>query len=542
MHCCPAEPRDDVNLLTTDGTEPGHSTPQHQSKQQQKQQPDAGAAAAAAAGGAAAGAGRTTAGRKRPAAEGDAEAGGRSKGSQEVHAAAGTGDKQQHSQRKRARRQAAAAADSHTAPAQAGQLLSDLEEPHSGEKQQQQQHAGEGIQQQQGDKPNDAGPGPASGDHVWFPTLQDTNGGRQQLAPDAGISSRLCGPSRQVPSPAEWAAADHAVAPQVAMVILPGCPHLVPLQSLLAAGFLQQPASGTTGGNQQAAAASEFPAAAAAAGDEGRAAPGCAGPTATAATAAAGAAPTAPAAAPLLRKGPVSNADRKAAMAKGVSAAAAGAGAVASPTPKLAAAAADAAVAAATQAAVQAVHQLKGKGSRSKKKSDVTVAIASAAAAKAAAAAVAAVHSKGKVASALPALGDVGSAAKLWQYYTCGFNGSRPWQLLEKEGTDWRRGERQQWGKLNTVIKEIKYWARTWDVDCDTAAERLDTQRGTVTFPHWVKKQLPDIQKQRGEQSAGPQAAVAAATAAAAAAQAAAAAATKAAAAAAQAAPLGGSQ
>jgi hypothetical protein len=206
----------------------------------------------------------------------------------------------------------------------------------------------------------------------------------------------------------------------------------------------------------------------------------------------------------------------------------------------LAAAAADAAVAAATQAAVQAVHQLKGKGSRSKKKSDVTVAIASAAAAKAAAAAVAAVHSKGKVASALPTLGDVGSAAKLWQYYTCGFNGSRPWQVLEREGTDWRKGERREWGKLNSVIKEIKYWARTWDVDCDTAAERLDKQRGTVTFPHWVKKQLPNIQQQRGEHSAGPEAAVAAATAAAAAAQAAAAAATKAAAAAAQATPLGG--
>jgi hypothetical protein len=176
----------------------------------------------------------------------------------------------------------------------------------------------------------------------------------------------------------------------------------------------------------------------------------------------------------------------------------------------------------------------------------VTVAIASAAAAKAAAAAVAAVNSKGKVASVLPPLGDVGSAAKLWQYYTCGFNGSRPWQVLDREGTNWRVGERQQWNKLNTVIKEIKYWARTWDVDCDTAAERLDTQRGTVTFPHWVKKQLPDIQKQRGEQSAGPQAAVAAATAAtaaAAAAQAAAAAATQAvAAAAAQAAPLDGGQ
>jgi hypothetical protein len=251
--------------------------------------------------------------------------------------------------------------------------------------------------------------------------------------------------------------------------------------------------------------------------------------------AAAGTAPAAAAAAQgaasLIRQGPVSAVDRKAAMAKGVSAAAAGSGAVASPTTKLAATAANAAVAAATEAAVQAVQDMQDKRGCAKKKAGVAVAIASAAAAKAAATAAVAAVQKSKVVSALPSLGDAGSAAKVWQYYTCGFNGGRPWEVLEREGPAWRQGERKLWFNLYTVIKEVQHKAGVWGVSHETAAGAVDKERPKDrTFCQWAREDLPKLQKQRGEtpDASRQQAVLAAATAAAQAAQAAAAAATEA--------------
>jgi hypothetical protein len=227
-------------------------------------------------------------------------------------------------------------------------------------------------------------------------------------------------------------------------------------------------------------------------------------------------------------------------MAKGLSAAAAGSGAVASPTPKLAASAATAAVAAATEAAVQAVKDLKGQRGRSKKKADVAVAIASAAAAKAAATAAVAAVQKSKVAAVLPALGKAGSAVKVWEYYTCGFNGGRPWEVLEREqgsNPEWRRGERKLWFLLHAVIKEVQHKKKVWGVSHETAAAALDKERPEgLTFCQWVRDHLVKAQQERGENpdDAGQHAAFAAATAAAQAAQAAAAAANEALAAAAK--------
>jgi hypothetical protein len=64
----------------------------------------------------------------------------------------------------------------------------------------------------------------------------------------------------------------------------------------------------------------------------------------------------------------------------------------------------------------------------------VAIALAAAAAAQAATktAAVAAVQ-KRNVASVLPTVGNLGSAAKVWQYFTCGCNGGPPWEVLERE-------------------------------------------------------------------------------------------------------------
>ena len=335
-------------------------------------------------------------------------------------------------------------------------------------------------------------------DHVWFPSLQGAAAGvaRKQLGLDADISSKVSGPSRHVPSPADWAAADHAVAPPATMVILPGCPHPVPLQSLLAAGFLQQP--GVVAAGQQLTADTGVPAAA-----------GAGFASMSAAAAAAAAESSARSSSTGSRQpdqaGSSLTVARKAAMAKGLSAAAAGSGAVASPTPKLAASAANAAVAAATAAAVQAVKDLKGqRGGSKKKKADVAVAIASAAAAKAAAsAAVAAVHKSSKVVSVLPTLGNASSAVKVWEYYTCGFNGGRPWEALEREQGRkpvWRQGERKVWFVLNAVIKEVQYRVKVWGVSHGTAAAALDSERPKgLTFCQWVRDHLVKAQQERGE-------------------------------------------
>ena len=190
---------------------------------------------------------------------------------------------------------------------------------------------------------------------------------------------------------------------------------------------------------------------------------------------------------------------------------------------------------------MQAVKDLKGqRGGSKKKKADVAVAIASAAAAKAAAtAAVAAVH-KSKAASVLPTLGNAGSVVKVWKYYTSGFNGGRPWEVLEREGGSnpvWRQGERKVWFLLNAVIKEVQHRAKVWGFSHETAAAALDSERPKgMTFCQWVRDHLVKAQKQweANQDGAGQQAAFAAATAAAQAAQAAATAANEALAAAAR--------
>jgi hypothetical protein len=179
------------------------------------------------------------------------------------------------------------------------------------------------------------------------------------------------------------------------------------------------------------------------------------------------------------------------------------------------------------------VKDLKGKRGHGKKKTDVALAIASAAAAQAAATAAVAAVQKSKVASVLPTVGNAGSVAKVWQYYTCGFNGGRPWEVLEREqgsNPQWRQGERKLWFQFNSVIKEVQHQAGIWGMSHHTAAAALDSERPKdKTFSQWVRE-LPQVQKQREENpdGAGQQAVVAAATAAAQAAHAAAAAASEA--------------
>lgn len=170
----------------------------------------------------------------------------------------------------------------------------------------------------------------------FFPNLDSSK--PRQLGPDAGINSRVCGTSKHKPNPADVVGNSSAAAPQGALVILPGHAHPVPLQSLFSAGLLLQPGNSSQQANcSQLAAPTGNEAGPGAGWAPGVAAAAAAGLGDPATAAAVGAAWAQNPAASLFSHGRVSEADRKAAMAKGMSSAAAGAGGVPSPTSGMAA-------------------------------------------------------------------------------------------------------------------------------------------------------------------------------------------------------------
>jgi len=181
-------------------------------------------------------------------------------------------------------------------------------------------------------------------------------------------------------------------------------------------------------------------------------------------------------------EGRVSEASRRAAMARGLSAAAAGSGAVADLSFGAPAVAGGVAAAAVAQ-----------KAGRSSSKS---VKLAQAAAQAAATAAVQAVQQAeaSQQRSVLPPYADIHSVGHLWQMWKHGNNASMAWEAQEAQGKAWRRGGksvRQRCFELQQVIREVQRLAAERRVQPEQAAAIMDAERGDIKMPAYIKKALP---------------------------------------------------
>jgi len=185
-----------------------------------------------------------------------------------------------------------------------------------------------------------------------------------------------------------------------------------------------------------------------------------------------------------VRRGPVNEDTRQAAMSSGISAAAAGVGVV----PNL-------------KAAPPAG---KWAGSKCSSKS----------AASGSAIAPPRVQAlTSKTAKAIPALGTISNIETLWSFYTTGYNGGRAWRDQEKEGTAWRRNERKRWAEVKAVFDEIQFMACAQGIAPEHAATLLEQQRkrGKHNMPAFVKVVLPQQAARRKAAADGGPAAQAAA-------------------------------
>lgn len=118
-----------------------------------------------------------------------------------------------------------------------------------------------------------------------------------------------------------------------------------------------------------------------------------------------------------------------------------------------------------------------------------------------------------KTAKAIPALGTISNIETLWSFYTTGYNGGRAWRDQEKEGTAWRRNERKRWAEVKAVFDEIQFMACAQGIAPEHAATLLEQQRkrGKHNMPAFVKVVLPQQAARRKAAADGGPAAQAAA-------------------------------
>jgi hypothetical protein len=104
----------------------------------------------------------------------------------------------------------------------------------------------------------------------------------------------------------------------------------------------------------------------------------------------------------------------------------------------------------------------------------------------------------------------------LWTCYSKGSNGAQAWEVLEAQGTAWRRGERKRWFELKKMIDEVKHVAVQNQKSYEWAAQQLDAemQQSKTSITHFIKNVVGPRVTQRGSAAAAAAAAAPAAAAA----------------------------